>query len=121
MLPRPDVLVLGAGGTLGEAWMRGLLDGIAAGSDVDFRQGEYLVGTSAGSIVAAALAAGQAPDAGAKAAQEWAEAAAEAETEGAGDAETGGGRGLGGRLGGAARGVGRAGIAAATPFVPAVL
>jgi NTE family protein len=136
-MDRPDVLVLGAGGTLGEAWMRGLLDGIAAGADVDFRQCEYFVGTSAGSIVAAALAAGRAPDAGAKAAQEWAEAVAEAEAEGnvgagAGDAAadteegaTGAGgdfaRGLGGRLGEAARGVGRAGVAAATPFVPAVL
>ncbi len=156
-MDRPDVLVLGAGGTLGEAWMRGLLGGIAAGADVDFRQCEYFVGTSAGSIVAAALAAGRAPDAGAKAAQEWAEAVAEAEAEGnvgagaggaagggfaagetaagegggtSGSGERGGSgeggagdfaRGLGGRLGGAARGVGRAGVAAATPFVPAVL
>ena len=30
-LDRPDVLVLAAGGTLGEAWMRGLLDGAGTG------------------------------------------------------------------------------------------
>jgi NTE family protein len=130
---RPDVLVLGAGGTLGEAWMRGLLGGIEAGSEVDFRACEYFVGTSAGSIVAATLAAGRPPEAGEQAAREWAEAVAEAEAEGdvgagetAGDEEggTGGARERGaisGALGAAARGVGRAGVAAATPFVPAVL
>ena len=55
---RPDVLVLGVGGTLGEAWMRGLLDGAGANAGIDFRECEYFVGTSAGSIVAAFLAAG---------------------------------------------------------------
>lgn len=68
----PDALVLGAGGTLGEAWLRGVLNGIEAGTELDFRACEYLLGTSAGSIVAATLAAGARPDAGARAAREWA-------------------------------------------------
>ena len=58
---RPDVLVLAGGGTLGEAWMTGLLAGIEDVSGVDFRSVESFVGTSAGSIVAAALAAGTSP------------------------------------------------------------
>ena len=58
---RPDVLVLGAGGTLGEAWMRGLLAGLEAAGGPDMRACEYFVGTSAGSIVAATLAAGRPP------------------------------------------------------------
>ena len=71
---RPDVLVLGVGGTLGEAWMRGLLDGAGAATGIDFRECEYFVGTSAGSIVASFLAAGRAPDSGAeaRAAKDWA-------------------------------------------------
>jgi NTE family protein len=67
-------LVLGAGGTLGEAWLRGVLNGIEAGSGVDFRECEYLLGTSAGSIVATTLAAGRRPEAGDRAAEEWARA-----------------------------------------------
>ena len=76
---RPDVLVLAAGGTLGEAWMRGLLDGAGAATGIDFRDCEYFVGTSAGSIVAAFLAAGREPDSGAeaRAAQRLGEAAAD--------------------------------------------
>jgi len=57
----PDVLVLASGGTLGEAWMSGLLAGIEDGADHDFRRTEAFVGTSAGSLVAAALVAGQRP------------------------------------------------------------
>src|SRR3954471_767002 len=74
---RPDVLVLAAGGTLGEAWMRGLLDGAGRATGIDFRECEYFVGTSAGSIVAAFLAAGRAPDSGseARAASDWGKAA----------------------------------------------
>ncbi len=72
---RPDVLVLAAGGTLGEAWMRGLLDGLSTAGGIDFRECEYFVGTSAGSIVAAVLAAGRAPEAGDGAAERWARAA----------------------------------------------
>jgi NTE family protein len=76
-LARPDVLVLAGGGTLGEAWMRGLLDGAGSASGIDFRECEYFVGTSAGSIVASFLAAGRAPDSGAeaRAAKNWAQAA----------------------------------------------
>jgi len=78
-LTRPDVLVLAGGGTLGEAWMRGLLDGAGTAAGIDFRECEYFVGTSAGSIVAAFLAAGRAPDSGAeaRAARDWAAAAEE--------------------------------------------
>jgi NTE family protein len=57
----PDVLVLASGGTLGEAWMSGLLAGIEDATGHDFRTTESLVGTSAGSLVAAALVAGQRP------------------------------------------------------------
>src|SRR5215207_5413014 len=57
----PDVLVLASGGTLGEAWMSGLLAGIEDATGHDFRSTESLVGTSAGALVAAALVAGQRP------------------------------------------------------------
>ena len=56
---RPDVLVLGAGGTLGIAWLRGMLTGIEEAGGIDFRRCEHFVGTSAGSVVAATLAAGR--------------------------------------------------------------
>jgi len=55
------VLVLGAGGTLGEAWMSGFLAGAGQQGGIDFRQSPHFVGTSAGSIVAARLAAGGLP------------------------------------------------------------
>src|SRR4051794_27783311 len=101
---RPDVLVLAAGGTLGEAWMRGLLDGAGTTAGIDFRECEYFVGTSAGSIVAAFLAAGPAPGsrAGARAARGWAGAAR-------------------GRRRRRFAGVGRVGLAAATPLAPLAL
>ena len=57
----PDVLVLGAGGILGEAWMAGLLSGLQEASGWDARDCDHFVGTSAGSIVAAGLAAGVDP------------------------------------------------------------
>jgi NTE family protein len=57
----PDILVLGGGGVLGEAWMLGVLAGIEDTARLDFRDCEYFVGTSAGSIVGAHLAAGQRP------------------------------------------------------------
>jgi NTE family protein len=60
-VPLPDVLVLGAGGVVGEAWMSGVLAGMEDGAGVDFRRCEYYVGTSAGSIVAAGLVAGRSP------------------------------------------------------------
>src|SRR4051794_6184100 len=74
----PDVLVCGVGGTLGEAWMRGVLNGLADGAGLDFRRCEHFVGSSAGSIVTAVLAAGERPDAGARAAAAWGEAARDA-------------------------------------------
>jgi NTE family protein len=54
----PEVLVLGAGGIVGEAWMLGVLAGLQDASGFDPRSCEHFVGTSAGSIVAAGLAAG---------------------------------------------------------------
>ena len=59
----PDVLVLGGGGILGEAWMSAVLAGIEDAAGFDARHCEGYVGTSAGSIVAAALAGGASPDA----------------------------------------------------------
>jgi NTE family protein len=70
----PDALVLAGGGTVGEAWMRGLLAGAEAASDLDFRECEYFVGTSAGSIVSAVLASGRRPEAGRQAEQAYAAA-----------------------------------------------
>jgi NTE family protein len=58
---RPDVLVLAAGGTVGEAWMTGVLAGLGQATGIDFRRTEAIVGTSAGSIVGASLIAGRAP------------------------------------------------------------
>jgi NTE family protein len=60
-MERPDVLVLGAGGTVGAAWMSGVLAGIRDETGIDFRACEHLVGTSAGAIVAADLLAGVEP------------------------------------------------------------
>jgi NTE family protein len=57
----PDVLVLGGGGVLGEAWMMGVLGGIEDGAELDMRRCEYFVGTSAGAIVASHLVAGSSP------------------------------------------------------------
>ncbi len=61
MLSRPDVLVLGGGGLLGEEWMMGVLAGIEEITGFDMRRCEHFVGTSAGSIIAARLAAGRSP------------------------------------------------------------
>jgi NTE family protein len=54
----PQVLVLGGGGILGEAWMAGVLSGLADATGFDARGCGAYVGTSAGSIVAASLVAG---------------------------------------------------------------
>jgi NTE family protein len=62
MFRPPDVLVLGGGGILGEAWMNAVLAGIEDAAGFDARGCESYVGTSAGSIVAAGLAAGMRPD-----------------------------------------------------------
>jgi NTE family protein len=57
----PDVLVLGGGGILGEAWMSAVLAGIDEADGLDVRGCGCFVGTSAGSIVAASLVAGLPP------------------------------------------------------------
>jgi NTE family protein len=61
MLSRPDVLVLGGGGLLGEEWMHGVLSGIEDATGFDMRDCEQFVGTSAGSIVSARIASGRSP------------------------------------------------------------
>jgi NTE family protein len=61
MITLPDVLVLGGGGVLGEAWMMGVLAGIEDATGLDLRECESFVGTSAGSIVSAHLVAGESP------------------------------------------------------------
>ncbi len=60
----PDALVLGGGGVLGEAWLSAVLAGIAQGGGFDARGSRFMLGTSAGSIVAASLAAGIDPACG---------------------------------------------------------
>ncbi len=65
----PDVLVLGVGGVLGEAWLRALLAGLKRGAGFDARDCQSFVGSSAGSIVAASLVAGRAPEGPADAAE----------------------------------------------------
>ena len=133
MFDRPDVLVLGGGGVLGEAWLRSCLAGLADGSGWDPRGCEALVGTSAGSIVAAALAAGRAPEAAGGAAAAWEERAADAAREvasGDGDPTAGhgiAGGGMPGLAGGARSALLRGGLGVAgrvtaivaTPVVPA--
>src|SRR5690242_9305280 len=58
---KPDVLVLGGGGVLGETWMTALLAGFEEATGFDMRDCDGYVGTSAGSIVSAALVAGKSP------------------------------------------------------------
>ncbi len=105
---RPDVLVLGGGGVLGEAWMRSCLAGLADATGWQPGDAEALVGTSAGSIVAAALAAGRRPAAADGVAEAWEEAAADGAARS--DGPAGGLRGA----------VGRAARSAAEPVAPAV-
>jgi NTE family protein len=57
----PDVLVLGGGGILGEAWMSAVLCGLDEAPGFASRGCGCYVGTSAGSIVATLLVAGLAP------------------------------------------------------------
>ncbi|KQV12648.1 patatin-like phospholipase family protein [Kitasatospora sp. Root107] len=54
------VLVLGPGGPVGTAWMAGLAHGLQR-DGVDLGEADLIVGTSAGAIVGAVLATGQAP------------------------------------------------------------
>jgi NTE family protein len=54
-------LVMGAGGVLGGAWLTGGLDALARETRWDPGSAEYVVGTSAGSIIGALVAAGVPP------------------------------------------------------------
>jgi len=74
--------VLGGGGLLGEAWLRSLLAGLESETGWDLRDSEAFVGTSAGAIVAAVLAAGRRPEAAAGVADSWERAAGAAERNG---------------------------------------
>jgi NTE family protein len=57
----PEILVLGGGGVLGEAWMSAVLAGLDGAREFDSLACRAYIGTSAGSIVAASLVAGLAP------------------------------------------------------------
>jgi NTE family protein len=59
----PEVLVLGGGGLLGEVWMNAVLAGLEESDGFDARDARCFIGTSAGSIVATALAGGVKPSA----------------------------------------------------------
>jgi NTE family protein len=65
-MQRPDVLVLGAGGTIGAAWMSGVLAGLVEATGIDLLAIEHFLGTSAGSMLSADILGGvepRAPDA----------------------------------------------------------
>lgn len=53
--------MLGGGGTVGAAWLMGTLDALAAETGWDPGSAEYVVGTSAGSVIGALLACGVPP------------------------------------------------------------
>jgi NTE family protein len=57
-LKTPDVLVLGGGGILGEAWMLSVLVGLVETESLVAQDCDAYIGTSAGSIVATMLSAG---------------------------------------------------------------
>src|SRR5919106_3170702 len=54
-------LVLGAGGVLGGAWLTGALHALAQETEWDPGSADYIVGTSAGSLVGSLVAAGVPP------------------------------------------------------------
>jgi NTE family protein len=112
MPTRPDVLVLGGGGVLGEAWMMGVLSGLEDANRIDTRGAEYFVGTSAGAIVAAHLVAGRSPRRPDEAENDFAPAP-EAPAEPA--------RRLGAAGSNAARMTGELALAAASAFAPLAL
>jgi len=106
----PDVLVLGGGGVLGEAWLSAVLAGIARGGGFDARDAGCMLGTSAGSIVAASLAAGIDPAARLELPEEMPGAGGE-------DERPRDGRGAGGALAAALE----LGSSAAAPFASLAL
>lgn len=55
----PDHVVLGSGGVLGDTWMSGVIAGLLDAGGPDLRHAGHFIGTSAGSIVATRLAAGE--------------------------------------------------------------
>lgn len=55
----PEQVVLGSGGVLGDTWMSGVIAGLLDADGPDLRDAGRFVGTSAGSIVATRLAAGE--------------------------------------------------------------
>jgi NTE family protein len=55
-------LVLGAGGVIGAAWLIGALEAVAAETGWDPTSAEFIVGTSAGSVVGSLVADGIAPE-----------------------------------------------------------
>jgi NTE family protein len=103
----PDVVVLAAGGVLGESWMTGVLAGIEDATGLQLRRAESFVGTSAGSIVAARLAAGG----------HLRRPSEPPPTSAAGDRSVRAARGVRG----AARGAARWGWAATAPLAPLAL
>ncbi|MGO9959433.1 MAG: patatin-like phospholipase family protein [Solirubrobacteraceae bacterium] len=109
MRTRPDVLVLGGGGVLGEAWMMGVLAGIEDAGGFDLCECESFVGTSAGAIVAAHLVAGNSP-------RRPSSVGTEIELGSSGPA-----RGLAGAAVGAARRAGQTAWAANATFAPLAL
>jgi NTE family protein len=54
-------LVLGAGGVLGGAWLTGALHALARETEWDPESADYIVGTSAGSMIGALISAGVPP------------------------------------------------------------
>jgi NTE family protein len=54
-------LVLGAGGVVGASWLIGSLEALAQETGWDPAEAEYIVGTSAGSVIGALAAGGQSP------------------------------------------------------------
>jgi NTE family protein len=111
----PDVLVLG-GGVLGEAWIMGVLAGVEDGAGIDLRECDAFVGTSAGSIVAAHLAAGNSPRRPSSLSTEVSLASAIGRPEAAGAVA-----GLATAAVGAARRAGSTAIAASAAFAPLAL
>jgi NTE family protein len=95
----PDAIVLGGGGILGEAWMSSVLVGLERAGGFAAAEAGMFVGTSAGSIVAAMLAAGIDPADSLGALPEPPEAGDEAPADEAQDGPIGAiAQGLGGPL-----------------------